>query len=59
MPVLDATPITGDIALLTTAVTSLFQNIVDILVDAAPLLILVVGGWFVVGLIKRLLRGRA
>lgn len=55
MPTLAAQDITD----LTTSVTAMFQNIVDILVDAAPLLILVVGGWFVVGLIKRLLRGRA
>jgi len=48
----------GDITALTAGVTAIFQNIVDFFVTAAPILVLLAGGWFAIRLVKNLLKGR-
>jgi len=54
MPTLEA----GDITALTTAITALFQNLVDFFIQLAPILVLVAGGWVVIKWLKSLVRAK-
>lgn len=46
-----------DIENLTSAVTSIFQNIVDFLVVVSPVLVLLLCGWYAVHVVRHLLKG--
>jgi len=54
MPTLEA----GDVTALTTSFSSLFQSLVDMFIQLAPLFVLVTGGWLILEWLKSLVRAK-